>query len=260
MTGTNKWRKAGRGWWGLILSLACVQAAFGQATIKRDGQWRAALGVGGSVASGNNRSTNLTMTGEAVRATESSKWSLTGRLLYASAGSNTTADNKALGSQYDKDLSPTWFAFNKVEYLRDQPANLNSRFSLIAGPGLHLFRDDDHTVDVSAGMAYTMDRYVRPSLVTQSLRNEYGRAEWMVGEDSTHKLSKDASLRQKLTLFTNTKQTGGYRYVFEIGVSVAINSRMNLTTGFTRRYEKDPGLGLKNANGLLLTGISFKLD
>lgn len=259
MTGTGKWRKV-RSWCSVMVSLACAQAAFGQATIKRDGQWRAALGVGGSVASGNSRSTNLTMTGEVVQATEISKWSLTGRLLYATAGDTTTADNKAVGSQYDKDLSATWFAFNKLEYLRDQPANLNSRFSLTAGPGLHLLRDDNNTVDVSTGLAYTMDRYVRPSLVTQSLRDDYGRTEWMLGEDSTHKFSNDASIRQKLTVFTHTKQTGGYRYVFEIGLSVALNSRMNLTTGFTQRYEKDTGLGLKNNNGLLLTGISFKLD
>jgi putative salt-induced outer membrane protein len=82
----------------------------------------------------------------------------------------------------------------------------------------------------------------------------------MLGEDTTLKLSQDASFRQKLTLFSNTQGSGGYRFVFEAGLSVALNSRMNLTAGFTQRYENDPGLGLKNSNGLLITGISFKLD
>ncbi len=259
MTG-KRYVRVGRGCVGWVLALACVQAAWAQATVKRDGEWRSALGIGGSVASGNSRSTNLTMTGEAVRATEHSKWSLTGRLLYATAGSNTTADNKALGSQYDKDLSETSFAFNKLEYLRDQPANLDSRFSLVAGPGKHLIRNDTTTLDVSVGLAYTMDRYVHATQVAGGLRDDYGRAEWMLGEDSTHKLSPSASFRQKLTLFTNTQRTGGYRFVFESGLSVAINSRMNLTAGFTQRYENDPGLGVRNSNGLLITGISFKLD
>lgn len=250
-----------RGCVGMVLALACTHGAWAQATVKRDGQWRSALGIGGSVATGDSRSTNVTATGEAVRATERSKWSLTGRLLYATSGHDTTADNKALGSQYDKDLlHEGWFAFNKIEYLRDQPANLDSRFSLITGPGMHLIRNDNHTLDVSAGLAYTMDRYVRATQVAGGLRDNYGRAEWMLGEDSTHKLSETASFRQKLTLFTNTQHTGGYRFVFESGLSVAINSRMNLTAGFTQRYEKDPGLDLHNSNGLLITGISFKLD
>ncbi|MES2889140.1 MAG: DUF481 domain-containing protein, partial [Pseudomonadota bacterium] len=244
---TGKWRKGrgvARGCMGVMLAWACTQTAWGQATVKRDGQWRSALGIGGSVSSGNTRSTNLTMTGEAVRATERSKWSLNGRLLYATAGTNTTADNKALTSQYDKDMSERWFVFNKEEYLRDEPANLKGRYSLVAGPGLHLIRTDDLTLDVSAGLAYTLDRYVRPGLVAGRLRDDYGRAEWMAGEDMSLKISPNASLRQKLTVFTNTHNTGGYRSVFEAGLSVAITSRMNLTAGFTHRYERDPGLGL----------------
>ena len=247
-------------WAGLILVWACSDPTWAQATIKRDGQWRSALGIGGSVSSGNNRATNLTMTGEAVRATTRSKWSMTGRLLYATAHGDTTTDNKALGFQFDKDVSDEIFASTTLEYLKDQPANLNARLSWLAGPGWHLVDDDATTLDVTAGLAYTQDHFVRPALVAEALRSSYGRGEWMAGEQSTHRLSNNASFRQKLTLFTNTSRTGGSRFVFEAGLSMAINSRMNLTTGYTHHYEKDPGLGLKNSNGLLITGMSFKLD
>ena len=257
---TKQLKSAARQWAGLILVLVCSGPAWAQATIKRDGQWRSALGIGGSVSSGNNRSTNLTMTGEAVRATTRSKWSVTGRLLYATARDETTTDNKALGFQFDKDVSDEVFASTKIEYLKDQPANLNARLSLIAGPGWHLVDSDDTTVDVTAGLAYTQDQFVHPSLVADAIRSSYGRGEWIVGEQSTHELSQNSSFRQKLTVFTNTRRTGGARFVFEAGLSMAINSRMNLTTGFTYHYERDPGIGLKNANGLLITGISFKLD
>jgi hypothetical protein len=247
-------------WAGLILVWACSDPTWAQATIKRDGQWRSALGIGGSVSSGNNRSTNLTMTGEAVRATTRSKWSMTGRLLYATAQGDTTTDNKALGLQFDKDVSDEVFASTTLEYLKDQPANLNARVSWLAGPGWHLVDNDDTTIDVTAGLAYTQDQFVHPALVAEALRSGYSRGEWMAGEQSTHRLSNSASFRQKLTLFTNTSRTGGSRFVFEAGLSMAINSRMNLTTGYTHHYEKDRGLGLKNSNGLLITGISFKLD
>ena len=48
------------------LALGTAGLAQAQATVKADGQWRAAFGLGASLSSGNSQSSNLSMSGDAV--------------------------------------------------------------------------------------------------------------------------------------------------------------------------------------------------
>ncbi len=244
---------------GLALA-AGTGAAHAQATVKTDGKWRHALGAGGSVASGNSTVVNLTLTGESVLATPDSKWSINGRALQSRFNGQTTADNSALGTQYDQSLSGPWFAFAKADYLRDRRANLSARTSGSAGLGKHLLRSETHTFDVSTGLGYVQDRYANTALVDGEPKSRYGRMELVLGEASTHKLGQTTSLRQKLGVFSNLEQGSKYRVVFDAGVSVAMTSSLSLTAGLSHRYDSAPTLSLNRSDTLFVTGLSVKLD
>lgn len=158
------------GWLRLIIGVVCAQGAWAQTTIKRDGQWRAAppLGAGGNVATGNNRSTNLTMTGEVVRATEVSKWSLNGRLLYAAAQGDITSDNQVLSSQYDKDLTQAWWRRGtSPPYAPTEPyMNVSPHTALVAEPLAA-------STDSSAHPDRSVDRRVSSNNWPPSLHTHY---------------------------------------------------------------------------------------
>jgi putative salt-induced outer membrane protein len=74
---------------------------------------------------------------------------------------------------------------------------------------------------------------VTPTATFGSQRDAYGRAELLVAEESSHRLSDSTNLHQKLTLFPNLRDTGKYRAVFDVGVTVAVTTSMNLTAGST---------------------------
>ncbi len=226
----------------------------------QDVEWRFAAGLGGTRSSGNAKSTSLNITAEALRITDNSKLNLAGRALYAESNDKVTASNQALGAQYDLDFTRLLFGFGKVDYLRDRPANIDSRQSTYGGIGYHVFRTDDHSWDLSGGVGYTEDRYVNPAKVAGALRTSYGRTEGVVSESSTHKVTSTTSLRQKLGIFPNLKDSGQYRVVFDGGLSVAINSSISMTAGVTYRHDSDPGLGLKKGDSLYVTGIAVKFD
>jgi len=241
--------------------LAAPGGAQAQIAAKPDGVMRSLFGLSVSASEGNTRATTVTLTGEAVRQTEDSKWGPAGRANYARADTGTTTSNLALGTQYDRNLADAeWFGFSKLDYFRDRPANLESRVSAYGGLGRHLIKSDENSWDLSAGLGYSEDRYVQPADVAGDLRMSYGRTELVLIEASNHKLTPNTSARQKLEVYSNLRTRGEYRTVIDTGLAVAITDRMQLTTGLLHRYNSDPGTGLKRSDALFVTGISVRFD
>lgn len=244
--------------------IACVAAVpglvYAQATVKPDGQYRYALGAGASYSSGNTDSASVNIAGDGVRATDTSKWQFGGKALWSRNDGETTAENVALGTQYDQDINRRYFGFGKLDFLRDTIANVASRESAYVGAGRHLIREENTTWDISAGVGYTQDHYVDAAVIQDESRTSYGRAELLLSEESSHKFTPTTSFRQKLSLYPSLSQGGGYRGVFDSGLAVSMTSTLSLTAGVTYRYDSDPGVGLKHSDALFVTGISVKID
>ncbi len=245
----------------LLAAVALPTVAPAQVTMKPDGVLRSLWGVSSSVSGGNTRATTVTVTGEAVKLTDHSKWLMLGRMFYARDDEETTAASLALGTQYDQDLiNNDYFTVAKLDYLRDRPANITSRVSAYGGLGRHLVRNDANTWDVFAGVGYTEDRYVEATEVNDEMRMRYGRTEGLISETSNHKLTPSTTFKQKFEFYPDLRNRGEYRAVFDTGLSVAMTQSWQLTTGLLYRYTSDPGRDLKNYDVQFLTGISLRFD
>ena len=245
----------------IALAPALVPAlVHAQATVKRDGQFRYSLGAGASYSSGNTSAASVNIDADGVRATQDSKWRFGGKGLYARSDGVRTAATVGLGTQYDQDITPIYFGFGTLDYLRDEFANLGSRYSGFGGVGRHLIQRETLTWDISVGAGYTHDRYLEPADIKGRTRTSYGRAEALLAEESTHKFTETTTFRQKLSLFPAISGGGGYRAIFDTGIAVAMTPVLNLTAGFTYRYNSDPGTDFKKGDTLFVTGISVKID
>ncbi len=248
---------------GATLSTLAVlsTATFAQATVKDDGQWRAAVGLGASYATGNTESTTFNLTGDAVRKTTADKWSIYGNALYGKSNGVKSADALRLGSRYDWNFGQSFFAFGSGDLERDKIAGLNSRLGLGAGVGYHVLNAPDATWDVFGGAGYTMDRYDLPRVIGNNTVNDYNYANLLLGEESTHKLSESTSFKQRFVAYPNLKDTSAWRSQFDAGLSVAMTKATSLNVGLSNRYNNAaPGAGLKKSDTLLTTGVSYKWD
>ena len=243
----------------VALSLAAA-GAHAQATVKNDGQFRAALGLGASLASGNTKATNLSLNADAVRATDQNKLSLYGNLQYARSGGTTTADQLRLGARYDQNLSAQLFAFGGLDLERNKFANLNLRAQLSAGLGWHVIKSPTTTFDLFGGLGYVSDKYKDPMVIDGRSRDSYGYMSLLLGEESTHKLSDSTSFKQRLTLVPNLKNRGEFRANWDAGLAVAMSKAMNLNVGLGFAHNSEPGPGRKSTDTLLTTGVSVKFD
>ena len=246
----------------VVLSGAALASgpAHAQATLKPDGQWRHAIGLGLSYASGNSESSNLTLNADGVRQTDHDKWSYYGKVLRSKSDGTTTGDQIGLGTRYERNLSERVFGFGQGDYLRDRPANLSRRTSVGTGLGYHVFQTEELTWNVFTGLGYTHDRYVEPTDIGGTTRSSWGYAELLLGQESNHRISETSTFRQRLVLFPNLRESGEYRAQFDAGLAVAINDRLSLTATLTYRYNSDPGVDIERSDVLFVTGISARIE
>ncbi len=244
----------------VALFAASPMLAAAQVTLKPDGQWRYLFTAGANASSGNSKATSATIVAQGARVTSIDKWTFGGQAAYASNSDQTTTERFALGTQYNRDITPDWFGFGTGDVLRDRLANISWRASVASGVGYHLIKNERNNFDVSGGLGYSQDRYINLTDVDGGLRDRYGRLELVLAEESNHKVSDTTSLRQRFAVFPNLRDSGSYRATFDTNVTVEMTKSMNLTAGLSYRYNSDPGSGLKKTDAMFITGVSFRFD
>ena len=246
------------------LALACLVAAAlpAQAQVTRtpDGQWRSLFTAGASIAAGTTDAKSASLGADIIKLTTSDKWAITGAAQYARSAGATTANHMGGSTIYSSDFTPQWFGFGELDLLHDIPSDLSLRTTLGSGIGYHVVKKPDQTFDLSAGLAYTMDRYRHPQLVADETRSRYDHAELLLAEESNNKLSDTTSFKQKLTVYPNLRYTGDVRTVFDAGLSVAMTKQLSLSATLSHRYDSRPGEGLGRSDTLFVTGVSLRFD
>lgn len=246
-----------------LTSLSTLLAAgltHAQVTLKPDGQWRYLLTAGANISSGNNNAGSLNLATEGARQTVDDKWSWNAKADRAQNSGVATTERYTLRTQYNRDISPDWFGFGSGETLRDKLANIAVRYSLASGVGRHVWREERGFLDVSVGLGYSYDRYVNPAHVGGIQRDDYGRLELVLSEESSYRLTDTTNLRQKFTLYPDLRESGRYRAVLDTGLTVAVTETLNLSAGLSYRHDSKPGPDIKKGDAMFVTGVSFRLD
>lgn len=242
----------------LFSGLAC--GAMAQVNAVPDNQWRSAIGLGFTNATGNTRATSLSINADAVRASDADKWALYGKGLYAKDDGETSSNLIRLGTRYDRNMSQRTFAFVGLDAERDGTADLDLRAAASTGVGYKIIDAAPETFNVFGGIGYTYDRYAVERIVDGGLRARYGYANLIIGEESTHAFTDTVSARQRFALLPNLRNSGEYRAEFDSSLSVAMTQRLSLNVGFTARYNSDPGVDESKTDTLLTTGVAMKFE
>jgi putative salt-induced outer membrane protein len=233
--------------------------------IKPDGKWRGLLGAGLTASSGNTRSIGLNLLGDGVRATDSSRLSLSSQVLYGQSvidGKRTrTADQWRAGARHDWSGpdAPLYF-FTNGGAERDPLRQLALRAVAGAGLGYRNVRGPDERFEVFGGLGWRTDRFTGPgSNINGELRTRYDTAELQIGEESSHRLSDNTTWRQRITLFPNLRAGGELRAVFESVLSVSMSRNLVLTVSLSDRYDTQATAPIKRNDVLLYTGINLRV-
>src|SRR5262249_24429191 len=135
--------------------------------------------------------------------------------------------------------------FNNYEYDRFQ--NLDLRYVLGGGFGVHVFKGERSRLDLSGGGDYNHENF--------SNVPHRSSGEFFWGDDYALEVSKAVSLVQTYRMFDNLSNTGEYRINFDLGVVTKLTKWLNWTVSSSDRYLSNPALGRKRNDFLYTTGL-----
>jgi small nuclear ribonucleoprotein (snRNP)-like protein len=215
--------------------------------------WSGGGSVGWAGTNGNAQTSTFTTAFNAVRVTTTDKISLDFNLIKASAlisGQNaSTAQAVRGGIGYDHNVSPRLFVnvFNDYEYDRFQ--NLDLRFVIGGGFGLHAVKNKRSALNLLGGADYNHSSFSTP------LTRNAAEAFW--GDEYTLKLTGASSLTQSFRMFNNLSDTGAYRVNLDLGVATRIKKWLSWNLALSDRYLSNPVPGRKSNDWLYTTGLGI---
>ncbi|MDD2701044.1 MAG: DUF481 domain-containing protein [Sideroxydans sp.] len=237
------------------LRAACLllSSCFSFPVLALDGgpQWQGNANLSFSRSAGNTNGTTYALSLDEARATERNKLSAYASALYGKSQDVVTADKTRIGGRYDHNLTPLLFGFGQLEFEQDRMANLDLRTGAGTGFGYHLLKDESVTFDVFAGLSHSRSRLMSGGTINNS--------EVLLAEESSHALTENTRLKQKLSYYPSTQTGGEFRTVFDSSLVISLNSTMGLSISLQNKYNSDIGSGVKHSDTVLLTGLNIKL-
>jgi hypothetical protein len=215
--------------------------------------WTGTGSVGFAGTAGNAKTLTFTTGVNAARITRTDKTSLYFSAIRASAQiagrSADTAEAVRGGISYDHNFSSRGFlnVFNDYEYDRFQ--NLDLRFVIGGGAGVHAVKGDRATLDLLAGMAYNHSSFNTP------LTRSVGELYW--GDEYNLKLNSSVTLVQSYRMFNAVTGGGTYRVNFDLGTVTRISKWLTWNVSLSDRYLSTPAPGRKSNDFLYTTGLGI---
>jgi len=217
--------------------------------------WSGGGSLGWAGTEGNAQTLTFTTAVNAARVTNTDKISLYFNSIKASAlvnGQNaSTAQAVRGGIGYDRNAGPRLFVnvFNDYEY--DKFQNLDLRFVIGGGFGLHAVKNKRSLLNLLGGADYNHSSFSTP------LTRNAAEAFW--GDEYTLKLTGASSLTQSFRMFNNLSDTGAYRVNLDVGLATKIRKWLSWNLALSDRYLSNPVPGRKSNDWLYTTGLGITL-
>ncbi|MFO6419458.1 YdiY family protein [Hylemonella sp. W303a] len=231
--------------------------------------WAANIGAASSSTSGNAHTRNVNLVLDAQRRTEVNKLSINGEFVESRSEvvdeetnnrrETTTAFRELVGLRYDHNLSEHVFAFGGMEFSHDRVALLDLRQVYSSGFGYQFLRGERHAWDVLGGLSYRQDAYLKQGVeIDGEPRMQLQVYELMMGEESTHHLTRAVQFQQKLAVNRNLGEVEGTRGQLDMGLQIALNRTLSLSMKLQRRYDGMARAPVERFDTLVFTGINMQ--
>jgi putative salt-induced outer membrane protein len=238
----------------LLGALLCATNAFADT----DSRWHGGVAVGGTLAQGNADTQTFSVLADAVQATEMGKTSLNSVVNYGSTQRNNVSTRTAqlfkFGARYDYDVTKEIFSFAGGNVETNKVQNVTSRYTSNLGLGYKAIRTPQDSLDLFAGLGYSSVKFEK---VTPPASRTIAGGELFIAEESTHKLSPTATLKQRWAAYPGQAELG-LRSTFDSSLSTAVAGNWTLNVGLSLSYSSKPSLGFKKKNSLLTFGFGTK--
>ncbi len=211
-----------------------------------DEGWAGGVNVGFAITGGNSETKNLNIGFNAVRTGSHDKLLLYTNTIYATTDkptSLTTANSTGGGARYDHDFAGRAFGFGSADFFTNALQDLDLRYILGGGFGIHVIKNAATTLDVLAGLNYTHERFSGvPNPLPPPLVYSYNEslAALTLGETFTHKMGKGTVVTQSFLLYPDLSNTGQFRGTLNLGTVTKLNKWLGWQNSLVDNFDTNP--------------------
>jgi putative salt-induced outer membrane protein len=242
----------------IVATLSATSALPVLAQTKLDNKWHGNVSIGGSYASSNTSSQTLNIVANGTRATKEDKLGAYTLVNYGNNELNnvktTTAQLFRLGGRYDYNLSEKSFIFTGAEVESNKLQNVDSRYMANTGAGYKVIDSEVTSFDIFTGLGYSKTNFgptIPPSIVVQQ------GLEVLFGEESSHQISENTSIKQRYVYYPNTSKLGT-RSTLDMSLATVVADGWTMNAGLAMTYYSKPSAKFKKTNSLVTFGFGYK--
>lgn len=246
---TNGQRRA-LGFTALVTAAVAAHAAAADAPApKPDTAWKTSAALGASLTRGNSDTLTVNGTIDTLKKWDKNELGAGASVTYGETDDKTTANNIGAYGQYNRLFTDQLFGYARLDFLKDELADLDYRFSLSPGLGYYFLKDDKFTLAGEVGPGYVWEKLGGAS-------DEY--ATLHLGERFTWEVNERARLWQSLGYDPQVDDFNNYLLTAEIGFETDIVTNLSLRVVALDKFRNQPAPGRTQNDLQLITGIAYK--
>ncbi len=243
------------------LAIAIIGASYHsavQAQTVQDQMWHGGIAIGGSYASSNTVAQTFNLSANGTKASTADKLGLYAVMNYGSNTVNKVKTNTAqlvrLGGRYDYNLSENSFFFGGSEVESNKIQNIDSRYSVNAGAGFKLIKTAETSFDLFTGLGYSDTRFGTTIPPSPSVKKG---VEFLIGEESTHKISATSNIKQRWAIYPGSADIGT-RSTFDVSLATVVANGWTMNASAAVSYTSKPSNNFKKTSSLITFGFGYK--
>lgn len=234
-------------------------------SLSRD--WNGHVSLGIALARGNTDTTSISSGFQFDRKTLSDQIDLHGSTIYSSnnvsTGGGITANALLAGVRYDRNLTPSLFAFVGADFMHDDLQGLNLRSIYGGGLGWHVIHRPNTTFDLLGGLNYTRESYSSSSVQTvpppPPLNIQRNLIAATIGDDFQHKFGNAVTFTEHFSFYPDLSNPGQYRFALDTSAATSLSKWLSWQITYTDTYVSNPPIpGTKSNDVILTTGLDVK--
>jgi len=250
--------------------------------------WAGGANLGFALTAGNSETKNLNIGFNGVRTGFHDKLTLYETSIYATKNkplpSQTTANSNGGGIRYDRDFVPRVFGFVSADFFNNSLQDLDLRYILGGGLGVHAIKSPNTTLDFLGGIVYAHESFSGLTLPTPPPTCVVGTeascfysksdssASVSVGDNFMHKLGKNTVFTQAFFLYPSLSQVNIapagspvddqriLRGTFNLGLVSKLNKWLGWQVTFADVFDNHPPIAsppVEKNDVTLATGLNF---
>jgi putative salt-induced outer membrane protein YdiY len=217
----------------VILLLGASAPASAQAPAAPMRDWTGTAGIGLSVTSGNSDTTNFNIAFD-VKYDRKTKNLLkfTGLYLRGDKDDELTVDRTGLGFRDEYSITPRFFVFGQLDYLRDSFKLIDYLLAPTGGVGYRVIDTMRTQFEVDGGAGGVWEK--NPGIVVRK------SGALTAGEKLTHQLTATATVKEGVTALWKTDDFSDSLYNFSAGIGVKVTEIFQISVDLLDTYKNLP--------------------